>query len=97
MKKTTVIDRQSWFDIALQEYGSAAIAFQLATINGAMITEELMPGQKVLLPSLPGDRDIGQFYQNKNIRPATATPSLLIEKAENWFGGLPGMLPLMLS
>ena len=77
MTSTIVIDRQSLLDIALQEYGNVQAAFDLAMANGLDITNELMPGQElILLTSKDTDNEILNLYKTKDIRPVTLTPGI---------------------
>jgi len=65
-----VLPGQTLFDIAIQELGSAEGAFELAVLNGLNITDDLVPGQELILPDMV-DSDVQQYFQNKNIIPAT--------------------------
>jgi len=66
-----VIQGQSIFDIAVQELGSIEGAFELAMLNGISVTDELIPGQELILPIVL-NKDIINYYANKGIKPATA-------------------------
>ena len=61
---------QTLFDIAIQELGSAEAAFELAVLNGLNPTDDLIPGQELVLPGVVNS-DVQQYFQNKNIHPAT--------------------------
>jgi len=65
-----VLPGQTLFDIAIQELGSAEGAFELSILNGLNITDELVPGQELILPDVV-DPYVQQYLQNKNIIPAT--------------------------
>ncbi|WP_136464950.1 hypothetical protein [Flagellimonas onchidii] len=73
MSKTIILDRQSIFDIALQNYGNITAVFDMAFANGLSITEELAAGQTILIGE-NGDLnepDVLGFYKAHNIKPAT--------------------------
>lgn len=98
MQQVTVLHNQSLLDIAVQEYGNAKAVFELALANGIAVTDRLEAGQFLTLPiDAPADRDIVRYYQGRKLRPATGTPLIAEKDLEDWFGSLPGMLPLLLS
>ncbi|MEO7977782.1 hypothetical protein [Flavobacterium sp.] len=45
-----IIENQSFLDVAIQEQGSALTAFELAIKNGFSITDDLLPGDSLVLP-----------------------------------------------
>ncbi|AXG70426.1 hypothetical protein KORDIASMS9_02666 [Kordia sp. SMS9] len=74
MKTVTVIDRQNVFDIALQVYGDARAARDIAKANQINETDDLTPGQKISLPeSQYTNTDVLQFYNLKTVIPVTDT------------------------
>jgi len=68
---------QTLFDIAIQSCGGTEAAYALAKLNGLSVTDELVPGQELVLTDIvnPG---IALYFKNKNIHPAT----LLAVKAQ---------------
>jgi hypothetical protein len=69
----TASNNQSLFDIALQVYGDATGAFQLALDNDLSITADLTPGQTLKYdPVNVINRQVVEYYQINNIKPATA-------------------------
>lgn len=66
-----VSDRQSTFDIAAQTAGSIEAAFSIALKNGISITDQLVPGQELILTDVV-NKDFAIYYDEKNISPATA-------------------------
>lgn len=93
-----VLHNQSLLDIAIQEYGTANGVFALAVANGLDVTDTLKPGQVLTIPDWDGkDKDVAGYFKSRKIYPATATPLIVDEDIEEWMGGLPGMLPMMLS
>lgn len=93
-----VLHNQSLLDIAIQEYGTASGVFALAVANGLDVTDTLKPGQVLTIPDWEGkDKDVAAYFQSRRIYPATATPLIAEDDIQEWMGGLPGMLPMMLS
>ncbi len=72
--KFIVLHNQSLFDVALQHTGTIESIFELATANGISITDDLAAGTPLSLGEGQGERnkDILNYYQAKNIQPATA-------------------------
>lgn len=69
--KVLVQQGQSLLDIALQTTGSAEAAFDLALKNGLSITDDLSAGDELLTTDL-FNKHIKSYYDNRNIKPATA-------------------------
>jgi len=67
----TVLQGQSLFDIAVQEFGSVEAIHALATLNGLSVTDELVPGT-LLQKTIVVDKRIATYYSNKGLMPATA-------------------------
>jgi hypothetical protein len=71
----TILDRQNLLDIAIQLYGDASVAFELARLNNISVTDNLVAGQELqLLPvssNLSGNKNIAQYYANGRLKPAT--------------------------
>ncbi len=73
MNTTIVLSHQNVLDIAVQAYGSAEAAFDLALANDLSLSDDLVPGQVLQLPeSAYKDTDIAGYYENKKLQPATA-------------------------
>ena len=66
-------DRQTLFDIALQAYGRAELAYDIALANGLSLSEPLRAGQQVQLPAPTRavDTEVLNAYALQGIRPAT--------------------------
>jgi hypothetical protein len=80
MAKIIVIDRQTFLDVALQEYGNTQAVFDLVLSNGLNITDELEPGQELILPNSDNtDNDVLNFYKARTIKPVTSRPTVTIE------------------
>jgi hypothetical protein len=74
--RVTIKDQQSLFDIALQEYGSAASAFDIALANGLSVTAFLAPGESLDVPNdAPTNSAVLVYYKNNQVTPATDKPS----------------------
>jgi LysM repeat protein len=77
----TVLNNQSLLDIAIQYRGTAAAAFEIAAANNLSLTDDLKPGQVLVIPStLFYNRDIADYYQGKGILPATAVTDNFMEE-----------------
>ena len=93
-----VLHNQSLLDIAIQEYGTASGVFVLAVANGLDVTDALKPGQVLTIPEWnQKNTDVAGYFKSRRIYPATATPFIAEDDIQEWMGGLPGMLPMMLS
>jgi capsid protein len=67
-----VIENQSLLDIAIQEDGSVMAAFDWALKNGLSITDDLVPGQKLLIPnSVFRNADVANYFKGKKQMVAT--------------------------
>jgi hypothetical protein len=83
VRKVIVQDRQTVFDIAIQEYGSAEGCFLLMADNPDKVTHltmDLVPGTKLKIISPPVNKPVASFMRTNGIQPvsiSTAPPSLL--------------------
>ena len=70
----TAHDRQTLFDIALQAYGRAELAYDIAEANDLSLSEPLRAGQQLRIPapSASIDKAVVDAYALQGIRPATA-------------------------
>lgn len=68
----TVIENQSFLDVAIQESGSVLSAFELALSNGFSITDELIPGQQLTeTNSAFRNNEVANYFKGKNQMVAT--------------------------
>jgi hypothetical protein len=71
--ETTVLNKQSCFDIAMSYFGTVQAVFDIAIINDISITDELIPGQLIKLPNKDyGFKEIVKHYRAEKIQPATS-------------------------
>lgn len=71
---TKVLERQSLLDFAIQHTGSVANAFAIAVANNISVSSFLIAGSELLIPGdVLKDEDILNFYNSKQIKPATGT------------------------
>ncbi len=76
MREITALVLQSWFDIALQYTGNASNAYDIAKANNKSLTDDIVGGQKVILPeNLDFQNKELYFLTTKEIVPSTATNS----------------------
>ncbi|MDR2823598.1 MAG: hypothetical protein LBB41_00190 [Prevotellaceae bacterium] len=72
----TVLQHQSLLDIAIQQYGDATAAFDIALANDLPLDAELAPGQKLTMPAAlqygTADRTAAGYYATRHLHPATA-------------------------
>lgn len=66
------IPQQSLFDVAVQEDGSVLAALEWALKNGLSITDELVPGQRLIAPvSVFKNTEVADYFKGKNQMIAT--------------------------
>lgn len=77
MRTITAADRQTLFDLALQAYGRAELAFDIALQNGLSLSATLKAGQVLSVPTADGmtDEAVTAAYEANGIEPATAPDS----------------------
>lgn len=93
----TVLNRQTWFDIAIQYTGIVYNALDIAWANGRALSERLEGGQELLIPqTLPTDPKVLQYYQAREIIPATGQTDYTKDQNETEMFELPGELPMSL-
>jgi hypothetical protein len=67
-----VLDRQNLLDLAIQQYGTAEAAFELALANDISLTDDLVAGQELLFkPVEASNKAIADYYANRQLKPAT--------------------------
>jgi len=78
MKKIKVLNNQSLFDIAVQEYGTVEAVFELAMANGLGITDELNAGQELVVPESDFTApEIVEYYKKNGLHPATGSTGVI--------------------
>ncbi|MDR3227757.1 MAG: LysM domain-containing protein [Prevotellaceae bacterium] len=85
--QTTVQNRQTLLDIAVQEMGSAEAVFELAAANNLSITDALENGQILQIPQSANNyvqRQVVKYYNVNKINPATAIENATPEGIEFW-------------
>ncbi len=86
MKTITVLNRQNLLDVALKQYGKATAVFKLALENKINITGDLKANDTlVILSDGIQDKELVDFYYQKEVEPATAIP-LIIEDEKHVYG-----------
>ena len=74
----TVLSGQNLLDLAVQTSGDAVSAIKLAIANGISVTDTPTIGGE--LRTIPvANRDITNYYTNKNLKPATALTEIEIQ------------------
>ena len=92
MRRIKAQEGQSLFDIAIQECGMVEAAYDIAQKNDLEITQVLSVGQHILIPyTLSVNKDILQYYKQRNITPSTSYFSsdiaAIIEEGDICYGG----------
>ena len=69
-----ILHNQSLLDIAIQHTGDVSNAFLIAKENSLAVSDFLVAGYELVIPNGASfNRDILNYYNAKQIRPATAT------------------------
>lgn len=90
----TVLNNQSLTDIAVQELGSALAVMDLALANGLAVTDNIQPGQVLIIPSSAFEnKQVVTFFKTKGLTVAT----LAIDPEETDLNEylIPGILPYL--
>lgn len=83
----TAADRQTLLDIALQQYGNAEAAMDLAIANDKSISQDISAGESITLPETLQNRRMVKYYDINSIMPATAiSPSTIANGGINYMG-----------
>lgn len=68
-----VLHNQTLLDIAIQQYGTAEAAIDLAIENNLSLTESNEVGTPLIANSKENEtRLVAEYFQSKNLKPATA-------------------------
>lgn len=78
-----VEQKQSLVDISIQHCGDVIAVFDLALTNDLSLTEELTAGDELLLTD-PIEKQVVDFFANKNLIPATE--ELVTEQPQQGIG-----------
>jgi hypothetical protein len=83
----TALVLQTWFDIAIQHTGSVMNAYPIAFANGSFITDDITPGQQVMIPNeVLIFKKEAQYLENKKAIPATGITSGDLEEINPTLG-----------
>lgn len=86
-----VLQNQTLLDIAVQEYGNAQAAFDIAVANNIGVTDDLTPGQKLFAPqSNYKNTPIAEYFRARKQSVTTGGAFIEIE-IENY--EFPGEFP----
>lgn len=69
MKKVTVIEGQSIWDISLQQYGSIEGVFQLLMDNSQFenVNSDIFPGMELLVSESIVNNKVSEYYDNNKV------------------------------
>lgn len=81
MQTITAIDRQTLFDVALQVYGRAELAYDLALANDLVLSDQVPAGTVLQVPTVSGKTDaaVVDAYELHGLTPATAASAAEID------------------
>ena len=85
-----VKSRQTYYDIALEQYGSAEYAFDIAQANNKLPCD-IADGDIILPESIRANKTITNNYKTSKISPATDINDRLTEPIEAGTGGIGSM------
>ncbi|MDK7675111.1 hypothetical protein QP547_04710 [Weeksella virosa] len=78
-----ILHNQTLLDIAIQQYGTASAAFDLALANGISLTADLEVGNLLEIPLDDyGAGLIANYYKANKLKPATAIEVLKLTEVE---------------
>lgn len=91
MRRVEVLNGQTVFDVAVQNCGSIDAAFDIAALNNIEVTSYPESGTILYVPDAI-DKKVAQYYQQNEIKPATAymsnpynfSPMSLLTKNPNY-------------
>ena len=70
--KVIVLNNQSLIDVAIQHTGTIENAFKIAVANGLSLTDDLEPGEQLIIPEdVEMNSDVVNYFSAKGIQPAT--------------------------
>lgn len=76
MKKIVVIEGQDLIDISLSAFGTPEAVFDIALANDKSITDQLFPGEVLILPEYPTENNVVfEYYSEHNVVVATNSRS----------------------
>lgn len=87
MKRIQTLNGQTLVDIAIQELGDADRVFEIATMNGLSLTDELEPGRVLMVPEPAREmKSTVQIFQDKAFAPASADAAGDMETKQEGIG-----------
>ena len=89
MKTILVLHNQSLLDICLKLFGNLTGLFALAYTNDLSITDDLEAGAVLVIPDVEtANTDVVNYYDSKNIIPASALTREQIDRITNQLEGI---------
>lgn len=71
-RKIIVLDRQTLWDIAIQEYGTVEAVFDLLSDNPSLtINTALIAGQQLIISSPVMNQDVYDYFKKNNLNPVS--------------------------
>lgn len=71
LEKVKVLNRQTFYDLSVQYFGTADYAFEIAFLNQKSVSSTLTGGEELVLPMFTKDLKALQYFAARNIIPAT--------------------------
>lgn len=84
--KETVLYNQSLFDVAVQHTGTLESVFEMALLNNASITDELVAGNRLLINVENHNTDIKDYYKINVLQPSSALTDMDKNQIERDYG-----------
>lgn len=74
---------QTLIDVAMQHLGEAALLFDVAELNGLQITDELTPGQLIILPDAAIDKlRVVREFSSRGLEPSSLYSDDVFERLQ---------------
>ena len=80
MRTVKVLNNQSIWDIAIQEYGTVEAVFELAMANDMGVTDLLTAGQELILPEVDKKiikPEVVAYYKRNSLHPVTGETEVI--------------------
>ncbi|MGN6604570.1 MAG: LysM peptidoglycan-binding domain-containing protein [Ginsengibacter sp.] len=77
MRTITVSEGQTLLDIAMQYCGDASVLFDIADLNGLEVTDDLVPGQQLLVPDAEIDKQAVADAFSDGIIPSSTDDNII--------------------
>ena len=88
--KVKILSLQTFLDVSIQYFGVVDYAFAIALANNRNITDTLISGEVIDIPTdFKTDIKVLQYYNSRGIIPATGIPAQAVNNNYQFPYGLP--------